>query len=194
MHPQSDPAPPPSGAGTETATSPEEQLISAIISEFSEFFAFARSRWTSHANDAHPELKGVGMMVLQLIARKGPVTATGISQMLGMDKALVSRQIAQLRELDLVVAEPAPEDRRVVLLTTTPEAGELLDRLRERWRHLYHERFVGWSAADLEQLRAGLHRFNASGGELSHDGPATRCARDRGGEAPVRDGPIPTSA
>nr|WP_279543872.1 MarR family transcriptional regulator [Leucobacter ruminantium] len=118
---------------------------------------------------------------MQLVLKKGPVTATGLSQMLDMDKALVSRQVAKLRELGFVETEPAPEDRRVVLLTATPMADELIEQLRERWAHLYHERFGDWSVEDLAQLRAGLHRFNSSAHDVRVEGPAGRCARDHGG-------------
>ncbi|MFV0435479.1 MAG: MarR family winged helix-turn-helix transcriptional regulator [Leucobacter sp.] len=176
MQMQSDRTPPPPEAGA--VASAQEQRISEVISEFSEVFAFARSRWASYADEVHPDLKGVGIMVLQLIIKKGPVTATGISQMLDMDKALVSRQLSRLRELDLVQTEPSAEDRRVVLLTPTPQARELLDRIRERWAHAYHERFDSWSVRDLELLRDGLHRFNASAHDFQVEGPAGRCTRD----------------
>lgn len=160
-----------------TADAPRDDRIAQIISEFSEVFAFARSHWASYAQEVDPELKGVGMIVLQLIFKKGPVTATALSQMLDMDKAVVSRQLAKLRELALVDAEPAAEDRRVVLLTTTPRAAEVLERVRTRWAHAYHERFAGWSADDLDGLREGLHRFNASAHDIRVDGPAGRCTR-----------------
>ncbi|QZY51139.1 MarR family winged helix-turn-helix transcriptional regulator [Leucobacter tenebrionis] len=168
------------GAGA--AASPRDERVSQIISEFSEVFAFARSHWASYAQEVDSELKGVGMIVLQLVFRKGPVTATALSQMLDMDKAVVSRQIAKLRELGLVEAEASPEDRRVILLTATAHAGELLERIRRQWAHAYHERFADWSAEDLEQLRAGLHRFNASAHDIRIDGPAGRCTRGHGSE------------
>lgn len=154
--------------------------ISQIISEFSEIFAFARSRWAGYADEVHPDLKGGGLMMLQVILRKGAVTTTGLSQMLGSDKAIVSRQITKLRELGLVAAEPSAEDRRVVMLTLTPEGSELLAKVRSRWAHTYHERFGEWSIDDLEALRAGLHRFNA-GTEVALEGPAARCTRDHAG-------------
>ena len=136
--------------------------ISDIIAEFSEVFAFARTRWARYAEEVDPELKGVGIMVLQLILRKGPITATGISQLLDMDKAMVSRQITKLKELELIETQPSREDRRVVLLTPSPKAEDLLGAIRQKWAHAYHERFVDWSSDELEHLRAALHRFNAS--------------------------------
>ena len=139
--------------------------ISEIIAEFSEVFAFARTRWARYAEEVDPELKGVGIMVLQLILRKGPISATGISQLLDMDKAMVSRQIAKLRDLELVDTRAAAEDRRVLLLTASAKAEELLGAIRQKWAHAYHERFADWSPGELDQLRASLHRFNASAAE-----------------------------
>ncbi len=160
-----------------------DDTIAEIIAEFSEVIAFARSRWARYAEDVHPDLRGVGLIVLQLILRKGPLTVTGISQMLDMDKAVVSRQISKLRELGLVKAEPSPEDRRVVLLTCSAQAQILIDAIREKWGDAYHERFSGWTPADLEQLRAGLHRFNATADHgVPLDTPSGRCAR---GDAPA---------
>ncbi|WP_053387136.1 MarR family winged helix-turn-helix transcriptional regulator [Leucobacter japonicus] len=167
--------------------------ISDIIAEFSEVFAFARTRWARYAEEVDPELKGVGIMVLQLILRKGPITATGISQLLDMDKAMVSRQITKLRDLGLVDTEPSPEDRRVVLLTPSPKAEDLLGAVRAQWAHAYHERFVGWSPDELEHLRAALHRFNAASADsLRTDTPAARCARDS--QAQSGDGGSPDPA
>ncbi|QAB19088.1 MarR family transcriptional regulator [Leucobacter muris] len=180
MEDQSDRSPLNDPAGA--VASHRDDRIAQIISEFSEVFAFARSHWASYAQEVDSDLKGVGMIVLQLVLRKGPITATALSQMLDMDKAVVSRQIAKLRELGLVEAEPAAEDRRVMLLTATPRATELLERIRARWAHAYHERFVGWSAEELEDLREGLHRFNASAHDIRVDGPAGRCTRDHSAE------------
>lgn len=154
-------------------------VISGIISEFSDVLAFSRTRWARYADEAHEDLSGVSIIVLQFIKKKGPVTATGLSQMLDMDKSLVSRQVAKLRDLGLVVATEAQEDRRVLLLTVSDKAKELAAHIRESWASAYRERFAGWSEEELETLRAGLHRFNASA-DVRHDGPAVRCARHAG--------------
>lgn len=165
--------------------------ISEIIAEFSEVFAFARTRWARYAEEVDPELKGIGIMMLQLILRKGPISATGISQMLDMDKAMVSRQVTKLRELELVDTQPAAEDRRVVLLTPSPKAEELLGAIRQKWAHAYHERFADWSPGELEQLRVSLHRFNASADGMSSEPFGPRRGRDHRGESDGA-GPTPT--
>lgn len=154
----------------------ESELIAEIIAEFAEVFAFARTRWARYAEEVHPELRGVGMMVLQVILRKGPITATELGQMLDMDKAVVSRQVAKLRELELVDATPSEEDRRVFLLAASARAHALLEELQHRNAWEYGQRFAGWDDAELESLRSALHRFNGAGAEIA-DGPAKRCAR-----------------
>lgn len=166
----------------------DSDAITGIIAEFSDVFAFSRKRWSRYAEEIDAGLSSVGMIVLQFIIRKGPVTATGISQMLDMDKSIVSRQLAKLRELGFIDAAPAPEDRRVQLITGSQQAFEVIDDIRERWANAYRERFEGWTAEELETLRAGLHRFNASASDPHPDGPAVRCARHAGADQRVAPG------
>ena len=160
-----------------TSTAPEEEIVAGIISEFSEAFAFSRTRWTRYANEVSTEISGLSMIVLQIIYRRGPITATGIGHWLEMDKSLVSRHVAKLRDLGLVEATESPEDRRVQLLTVSEHASGLLGDVRERWSNAYRERLADWSEEELESLRSGLHRFNAAADAAPYDGPAARCSR-----------------
>lgn len=173
------------GSGGKPGTqSPEQarrdEVIPEIIAEFSQVFAAARSRWTRYAEEVHPELRGVGLMVLQTIIRKGPVTATGIAGLLSLDKAVVSRQVAKLRDMKLVDAVAAESDRRVTLLTASPAAHAAIDELHSETAGIYRERFAEWEADNLVQLRELLHRFNSAAEELRGEGPARRCAQEAG--------------
>lgn len=148
-----------------------EATVQAIATELAQTFAFARSRWTRHAEEVHPELRGIGMMMLQVIARKGPITATEIASLLAMDKALVSRQVTKLRQFGLVDAAEDATDRRLVVLTSTAKAEASLEGIHEQTSAAYLERFAGWDEPTLEQLQLLLHRFNtgvldAESGEL----------------------------
>ncbi|GAA2825295.1 DNA-binding MarR family transcriptional regulator [Leucobacter komagatae] len=170
-----------------SSAAPEEEIVAGIISEFTEAFAFSRTRWTRYANEVSAELSGVSMLVLQIVFRRGPITATGVGHWLDMDKSLVSRHVAKLRDLGLIVATESPEDRRVQVLTVSEHATELLNGVRERWTNAYRERLADWSEEELESLRSGLHRFNASADTLPTDGPAARCARHAGDTGDTRD-------
>lgn len=165
------------------STSHEEEIVAGIISEFTEAFAFSRTRWTRYANEVSSEISGLSMIVLQIVFRRGPITATGIGHWLEMDKSLVSRHVAKLRDLGLVEATESPEDRRVQVLTVSAQATELLNGVRERWSNAYRERLADWSEDELESLRTGLHRFNASAESAPADGPAARCSRHASEEA-----------
>lgn len=151
-------------------------MISEIIAEFGQVFAFARARWARFAEQIHPELRSVSIMVLQTIARRGPITATEIAQLLDMDKAVVSRQLTKLRQLELVDAEHAEADRRVVLLTVSEAGRATLRKLHDHLAEAYERRLAGWSADELETLQQMLHRFNAVSPVPEPDGPAARCS------------------
>lgn len=155
----------------------DSDLLTSIIAEFSEVFAFSRTRWARFAEEVHPALRGSSLVVLQVISRKGPITATGLSQLLDMDKSLVSRQITKLRDLGFIDTAESPEDRRVQLITVSATAAELFADIRTLWANSYRERFEGWSTSDLQSLLDGLSHFNAAATEARHDGPAFRCAR-----------------
>ncbi len=157
---------------------PRDEVIPEIIAEFSQVFAAARTRWSRYAEEVHPELRGPGMMILQTIMRRGPITATGLGGMLGMDKAFVSRQVTKLRGLGLVDAKEAESDRRVILLTASPAAQTAIEGLQAHTAAEYRVRFSDWSEEELEQLQHLLHRFNSGAEEYRGDGPARRCARE----------------
>jgi DNA-binding MarR family transcriptional regulator len=159
-------------------TQSRDEMIPEIISEFSQMFAAAKSRWTRLAEEIHPDLRGPGMMILQTILRHGPVTATGIGGMLDMDKAMVSRQVTQLRNLGLVDAKEADSDRRVILLTVSTAAHDSIELLHSRSAAEYRARFEGWEDDELAQLQRLLHRFNSVTEDLRGTGPARRCAQE----------------
>lgn len=176
-------------------SSARDGLIPQITAEFSQVFAFSRSRWAGFAEDIHPELRGVGLFVLQIIHRKGPITATEIAHLLMLDKSVVSRQVTKLRQIDLVDAVASEEDRRVVLLTTTEQTRESLERVQALNADAYLDRFADWSDEDLAQLHDLLHRFNTSASAdpvALASGAAARCSRHASEQA--HEGTNPGSA
>ena len=154
-----------------------EAVIADLIGEFSQSFAAARTRWARYAEEVHPELRGPGMMLLQTILRRGPITATGLGGLLDMDKAMVSRQVTKLRSLGLVDAKEAESDRRVILLTASETAHSAIEGIQARISADYLVRFAEWSEDELAQLQMLMHRFNATAEDPRGESPATRCAR-----------------
>lgn len=138
-----------------------ERAVGELISELSTSFALSRTRWHRLIEELVPDLKGVNLVVLHAVMHKGPVTATELSTALDIDKATLSRQIAKLRDCDMVKAEPSPEDGRVVHLSITDEARQHLEDAKGQWAKTHQERFAGWTLDELETLLGGLRRFNA---------------------------------
>lgn len=137
-------------------------MISEIVAEFGQVHAFARARWVRYAEQIHPDFRGVGVIMLQTISRKGPVTATELAQLLSMDKALVSRQVAKLRELGFIESRHDEADRRSVFLTASDLGKSTLKGLHQQLSDAYAQRLKGWPDSDVETLTTLLHRFNAA--------------------------------
>ena len=101
-----------------------------------------------------------GYAILFHLVQEGPTLARGLVETFGLDKAAVSRQVAQLEQLGLITRTPHPDDGRAQLLTATDEGrGSLPSRHRPPRRHpaLAPERLVG---RDLRALGALLGRLN----------------------------------
>lgn len=137
-------------------------MIAEVVAEFGQVFAFARMRWTRYAEQIHPELRGPDVFMLQIVSRKGPVTAKELTQLLRIDKGLVSRQLAKLRQLGLVEAQHDAADRRSVLLTVSDSGREMLSGMHRELSAAYEQRLADWSEEDLQTLIDLLHRFNAA--------------------------------
>lgn len=155
------------------------ELIPEIISEFSQVFAAARTRWAKYADEVHPELRGPGLMMLRTIMRHEPITATGLAGLMGLDKAAVSRQVTRLRQLGLIDATPAESDKRVVLLSASEAGRTALDGSHAFTAEAYRARFADWDTEQLRQLHGLLHMFNEGADAQRGDGPARRCARTK---------------
>jgi len=85
-----------------------------------------------------------------------------VVEAIGVDKATVSRQIAQLQDLGLVTRTSDPSDRRAQSVALTDVGQSKVGDLTKRRRAEFMERLDDWSAADLELLADYLARYNAS--------------------------------
>jgi DNA-binding MarR family transcriptional regulator len=97
--------------------------------------------------------------LLVLTQRRGPLAIGELADRVGRDYTTVSRQVAKLESLGLVVRGTAKTDRRVTQVSVT-DRGEamsaVLDAARER---LAREALAGWSEAELRDLARLLRRF-----------------------------------
>ncbi|HUB49414.1 MAG TPA: MarR family transcriptional regulator [Acetobacteraceae bacterium] len=97
--------------------------------------------------------------LLVLTQRRGPLAVGELADRVGRDYTTVSRQVAKLESLGLVVRGTAKSDRRVTEVTLTGKGqtmSAMLDVARER---LAGKALADWSTDDLKDLVRLLRRF-----------------------------------
>ncbi|GAB4258287.1 MAG: hypothetical protein Kow0092_05820 [Deferrisomatales bacterium] len=84
------------------------------------------------------------LLCLRTVAERGPLTSGALAKAINLNRSTVSGIVDRLEKRGLLSRERSTEDRRVVRLSATPSALELLDRAPT----LLQERFI----ARLNQL------------------------------------------
>lgn len=137
-----------------------DELYEGVIIELASVATFVRRTWIRQIAEAAPDLGISDVVVMHLLRRQQCATVTEISCRLELDKADISRRIANLRKLGYVVGEPSPEDRRVQLLSLTARGQEVIDTVRQSTASAYKERLSDWSPEQLREFTVMLTKFN----------------------------------
>ena len=123
----------------------------------------AGRRWTkTRAAQFTPELSPMAFGVLRYVVTEGPIHSTDIVSVFGMDKGSVSRQVAALRDLDLVTLTSDPDDRRATLIASTQKAADAFAGFRDEARQQYDRILADWATDDLHRFAELLRRFYTS--------------------------------
>ena len=112
------------------------------------------------ARAVHPDLQPASYLMLTYLAAEGPQRSSVMSEVFGVDKGAISRQVQHLCDLGLLERAPDPEDGRATLVSASPDAVtrmESLNRDRRRW---LDEQLSEWSEDDLREFVTGLARYN----------------------------------
>jgi DNA-binding MarR family transcriptional regulator len=112
------------------------------------------------AREVHPDLHPMTYVILTHLAASGPMRGAELSDVFGMDKGGVSRQVQTLVDLGLVERRPDVEDRRAVLLDATDEGRERLATVSRRRSDRFDERLSGWSDAEVAGFARQLAAYN----------------------------------
>ena len=131
--------------------------------ELGELITATRREGARYAAELHPELTAASLAILRRIAKCERIQASRLGVALAMDKSVVSRQVALLRRLGFVEAEPDPDDRRATVLRVSELATERLREVRRRVGEDYHHRFRDWPPEEIAELLRLLRRYNADG-------------------------------
>ena len=97
--------------------------------------------------------------LLVRIDRRGPIGVVELADLVGRDYTTVSRQVARLDELGLVVRRSGIRDKRVREAEVTElgrEMADAIDRMREQ---LVGELMADWTNAERRDLARLMKRF-----------------------------------
>jgi len=93
---------------------------------------------------------------LGTVARCGPVTLGRLAELESVQPPSMTRVVARLEELRLVVRQVDESDRRVARVSVTPVGAALLADVRSRRDEVLAARLADLDAADLAAIRAAL--------------------------------------
>ena len=84
------------------------------------------------ATEVHPDLQPAAYALLARVDEVGSVRASDLGAYFGIDKGAISRQVALLERVGLVVREPDPHDGRAQRLVVTDEGRKRIEDAPQR--------------------------------------------------------------
>jgi DNA-binding MarR family transcriptional regulator len=97
--------------------------------------------------------------LLVRIDRRGPIGVVELADLVGRDYTTVSRQVARLDELGLVVRRSGSRDKRVREAEVTEHGREMADAIDRMREELVGELMAEWSAAERRDLARLMKRL-----------------------------------
>jgi len=93
------------------------------------------------------------------IERKGPIGVVELANLAGRDYTTVSRQVAKLESLRLIVRSPSKADKRVREAKITAKGLGVTGRIQAARERLAATLFANWTKRDLQDLARLMRRF-----------------------------------
>lgn len=97
--------------------------------------------------------------LLVRIDRRGPIGVVELADVVGRDYTTVSRQVARLDELGLVVRRAGARDKRVREAEVTKAGREVVAVIDQTREQLVGELMADWTAAERRELARLMKRF-----------------------------------
>lgn len=139
-----------------------EQAALDLEHGIAQIYQRSRARARHFADQFDGDLQPLAVGILRYIIINGPLRAGDIVTGLGIDKAAVSRQLAQLKQLGLIDSTPDAADKRATLIEASDTARAALAAFRAEVSLEYRTALASWPTDEIAQLAGLLHRFNES--------------------------------
>lgn len=112
--------------------------------------------WTLQHWHAGQDPNPAAAMLLSEIQRSGEVRLSELAKRRMVDISVVSRQVAQLAEAELIERRPSPDDGRATLVRISAKGEEHLDRWRRHHIDFVRNALADWDEAALRDLTERL--------------------------------------
>ena len=112
------------------------------------------------ARAVHPDLQPASYLMLGYVAEHGPVRASAVAEVFGIDKGAISRQVTHLTELGLLARVTDPHDGRAMLVSVSDEGRTRLTDVAQHRRKWLDERLGDRADEDLTGFVTALGRYN----------------------------------
>lgn len=136
----------------------------ALEVELTRLLRRARSSQQRTAAEVHPDLDVAGYAVLvavrDLAASTGGARGGDLSDVLGLHKSTMSRNLTTLEDLGLVERIADPDDARARQVRLTAQGAQRLEQAFTQRRERLRRQLSSWDAGDIERLAALLRRLN----------------------------------
>jgi DNA-binding MarR family transcriptional regulator len=141
-----------------------QSALGELELELTRLLRRARSAQARTAAEVHPELDSSGYALLisvrDLAEGGGAARGSDLSDVLGLHKSTMSRNLATLEALGLIERIIDPEDSRARQVRLTAQGQAALDRTFEGRRERLRERLDSWEPDDIAELARLLRRLN----------------------------------
>ena len=97
--------------------------------------------------------------LLVCVERFGPVGVVDLADRVGRDYTTVSRQVAKLESLGLVLRRDNAEDRRVREAVIAPKGKAMTDRIDAARDRIGRATFERWDVAEIDELVRLMRKF-----------------------------------
>ncbi len=92
------------------------------------------------------------LVILERLARKGARPVNGLGRQVGLTSGSMTSAVQRLHKRELVETRRDLRDKRVVWVSATPEAEEIVTRFSERRGEVLAEVFEKWSERERSVL------------------------------------------
>lgn len=139
------------------AADTEYDQLSGELVRLGRLLERAQARLSAHFADG---VERAAFILLVHLVKDGPRRLSTLADAVHSDVSTVSRQVAQLVKLGLVVRAPDPTDGRASLLAATDHGRRAFEEKRALRNRTMAQVLSGWSPEDQAALRRLLVRFN----------------------------------